>query len=124
MVKIDKYLTHTGQYFAQDLDPFTDISTPASTTKVKCFAYYGEVGRLEGGAFGGMQAGPLELTQNVGWFVLLPPSMHTIKVGDRIDNIVDNHQVLVKPQGRVEQVMVYRHRKRGIEFVQVKLDDN
>ena len=118
MANVAKYLTHKGQYFPATLDRFTDVTSPTSSSTVECFAYFGEASRHAGG-FGGHQ-----FNKSEGWFVILPTRCHSVQVGDRLDNIVDNNGVLVKSEGRIEQLVVYRHHRKGIQFVQARLNDN
>jgi hypothetical protein len=119
VVNVAKYLSHWGQYASPDVPGFTDTTSLTSVTTVACFAYYGEAERSVGG-FTGRQ-----FQQSVGWFVILPNSYHTVQVGDRLDQIVDKKGTVVREGiGRVEERVVYRHHRRGVQFVQVRLNDN
>lgn len=118
MANVAKYLTHLGQYFESDPNQFTDVASATSVSTISCFAYFGEAERMSGG-FQGRQ-----FQQSVGWFVILPVAYHSVTVGDRLDNIVDNKQISVRGEGRIEEIVVYRHHRKGIQFVQVRLNDN
>lgn len=119
MANVQKYLTHLCQYFPTVLDAYTDITTPNTVTTVTCFAYFGEAER-----FVDQFPSASLFQQRIGWFVILPNAYHTVNLGDRIDNIVDNQDILVKQEGRVEEKVVYRHHRKGIQFVQVRLNDH
>lgn len=118
MANVAKYLTHFGQYFPVTFDRFTDVTSPTLISTVECFAYFGEAKRNPGGLSGH------QFNRSEGWFVILPTRCHSVNVGDRIDNIVDNNGVSVKVQGRIEELVVYRHHRKGIQFVQARLNDN
>jgi len=113
-----KYLTHLCQYVPTVLDHFTDPTSPTSLTTIGCFAYFGEATRQQGGQL------PTQFEQRVGWFVILPNAMFGIKVGQHINSIVDNQGLPVRKDGRVEEVVVYRHHRKGVQFVQVRLNEN
>jgi hypothetical protein len=116
VANVAKYLTHLAQYAVAELDGFADVSVSDVST-VNCFAYFGEASRRAGGATG------REFEQDVGWFVILPNSLHSINVGDRLDYIVDSQGVSVRDEGRIEERVVYRHHRKGVQFVQVRLND-
>lgn len=121
MVRVEKYLTHLSQHRASLPDVFTDPTSVTSVTTistVNCFAYFGEAKSEIGGLTN------REFSVDVGWFVILPVTMHTVDIGDHFDEIRDNNQILVKDRGRVEEIVVYRHPRKGVQFVQVRLNDN
>jgi len=118
MANVSKYTTHRGQLSRSVLDTFTDVTSTAVET-IACFAYFGEASR-------GVDTKEYsrQFEQTVGWFVILPNKYFDVKTNDRILNIYDNKGALVKAEGRVKEVVVYRHPRKGVQFVQVLLSDN
>jgi hypothetical protein len=97
---------------------FGDATSLTTVTTVACFAYYGEASRHTGGHEG------RQFEQQVGWFVILPTAATTLQPDDKLNHIYDNRGALVKEEGRVEEIVVYRHHRKGVQFVQVRLADN
>lgn len=118
MVRVAKYLKHWCQLTLPQLNQFTDVTSTTSVTTTACFAYFGEATKSVGG-FAGRQ-----FEQDVGWWVILPTTCHSIQTGDELKQIRDKDGLLVWEYGRVAETVVYRHPRKGVQFVQVRLNDN
>jgi len=115
MANITRKLTMTGQYRQTQRTGWGDEKGTAEPTPIPCLAYYGTAERDNQGR---------QFQQRTGWFVLLDPTMHTVKIGEHLDNIVDSQGVTLREKGVIEERLVYSHPRKGVQFVQVRLNDN
>lgn len=113
MVDVQKRLTQVCQIEHRPVKDAWGDTAVSSISTVSCFAYYGAYQRREGVAQIVME----------GWTVLLPASVTTCAtIGDRIQSIIDVTGSTIPAGGKINDIFVYSHRRRGIEVVQAILE--